>query len=102
MKSQIKFIGTTVMVTATLLLSSCNDDFLEQLPETEIGAEKFFNTEEDLSIYVNGLYNFPGIGLYSEDEATDNMATTGNREIKTLMTTDANSTLLLPDGVGEH
>ncbi|MBC7000790.1 RagB/SusD family nutrient uptake outer membrane protein [Cytophaga sp. FL35] len=94
MKSQIKFIGTTVMVTATLLLSSCNDDFLEQLPETEIGAEKFFNTEEDLSIYVNGLYNFPGIGLYSEDEATDNMATTGNREIKTLMTTDANSTTI--------
>ncbi|MDP5139062.1 MAG: RagB/SusD family nutrient uptake outer membrane protein, partial [Spirosomaceae bacterium] len=49
------------------------------------------NTEEDLSIYINGLYNFPGFGIYYDDEATDNAATTGNREIKTIMTTDANS-----------
>nr|WP_292963199.1 MULTISPECIES: RagB/SusD family nutrient uptake outer membrane protein [unclassified Allomuricauda] len=82
---------TTVIVIAILANCSCNDDFLEQLPETEIGAEKFFNTEEDLSIYINGLYNFPGIEMYSADEGTDNMATTGNREIKTIMTTDANS-----------
>ncbi len=73
------------------LVSSCNDDFLERLPETEIVADNFFNTEEDLSIYINGLYSFPGFGMYYADEATDNSATTGNREIKTIMTTEANS-----------
>ncbi|MCK0191699.1 RagB/SusD family nutrient uptake outer membrane protein [Arenibacter sp. F20364] len=76
------------------ILSSCNDDFLERLPETEIAVDNFFNTEEDLAIYVNGLYNFPGYGLYYDDEATDNAATTGNREIKTMMTTSANSSTI--------
>lgn len=80
---------------ALALVSSCNDDFLERLPETEIAVDNFFNTEEDLSIYINGLYNFPGFGLYYGDEATDNSATTGNREIKTIMTTDANSSTII-------
>lgn len=79
------FAGSLVM-----LMSACNDDFLDRLPETEIGVDNFFNTEEDLSIYVNGLYNFPGLGIYYDD-ATDNAGTTGNREIKTIMTTEANS-----------
>lgn len=73
------------------LLTSCNDEYLDLVPETEIAVDNFFNTEEDLSIYINGLYNFPGFGIYYDDEATDNAATTGNREIKTIMTTDANS-----------
>ena len=73
------------------LLTSCNDEYLDLVPETEIAVDNFFNTEEDLAIYINGLYNFPGFGIYYDDEATDNAATTGNREIKTVMTTDANS-----------
>lgn len=73
------------------LLTSCNDEYLDLVPETEIAVDNFFNTEEDLAIYINGLYNFPGFGIYYDDEATDNAATTGNREIKTIMTTDANS-----------
>lgn len=74
-----------------MALTSCSDDLLEKLPETEIGADNFFNTEEDLSIYVLGMYNFPGDGIYYGDEATDNTATTGNREIKTIMTTQASA-----------
>ncbi|OWW25317.1 RagB/SusD family nutrient uptake outer membrane protein [Zobellia sp. OII3] len=92
MKNTRTFIKSAISIIVVSAFMACNDDFLEQLPETEIGAEKFFNTEEDLAIYINSLYNFPGIELYSEDEATDNMATTGNREIKTIMTTDASST----------
>ena len=72
-----------------VLFVSCSD-YLDHAPETEIGAENFFKTQEDLAIYVNGLYNFPGLGIYYDD-ATDNAATTGNREIKTIMTTQANS-----------
>lgn len=76
------------------LLTSCNDDFLELLPETEIAVDNFFNTEEDLSIYINGLYSFPGFEMYYGDEGTDNTATTGNREIKTVMATNANSSTI--------
>lgn len=79
------------LIPAIGTISGCNDDYLDRFPETEIGVENFFNTEEDLSIYVNSLYDFPGIQLYYDDEATDNATTTGNREIKTLMTTNANS-----------
>lgn len=63
----------------------CNDDFLERFPETEIAKENFFNSEEDLSIYIYDLYNFPGVWSYIGDVATDNATTTGNTEIKTMM-----------------
>jgi len=73
------------------LLLSCNDDFLDRTPETSIGKENFFNSEADLSLYINNLYNFPGWGMFIADLATDNAATTGNLEIKTIMTSSPNS-----------
>ena len=81
-------------VLSLAALTACNDDFLERLPETEIGADNFFNTEEDLATYIYSLYSFPGLDMYNGDEATDNSVTTGNREIKTLMTTAANATTI--------
>jgi len=84
-------LNKIVLGAGLMALTACSDDLLEKLPETEIGAENFFNTEEDLSIYVLGMYNFPGSGIYYGDEATDNTATTGNREIKTIMTTQASA-----------
>ena len=76
-----------------VLFTACNEDFLDRLPETEIGKENFFNTEEDLSIYTNNLYNFPGGGIFTADgySTTDNAANTGETEIKTMMTTDPSS-----------
>lgn len=68
-----------------VFMLACNDDFLDRTPETSIGTENFFNTEEDLNIYINGLYNFPGSGIYYGDHGTDNAATTGNTELKTMM-----------------
>jgi hypothetical protein len=85
-------LNKIVLGACLMALTGCSDDLLEKLPETEIGAENFFNTEEDLSIYVLGMYNFPGLDIYYNDEATDNAATTGNREIKTIMTTQADAT----------
>jgi len=40
-----------------ILLASCNDDFLERSPLDEISAETFWNTENDLAVYNNSLYN---------------------------------------------
>ena len=64
-----------------LTLSACNDDFLDRFPETEIGKENFFNTEEDLKLYIYSLYSFPGDGIYTADgySTTDNMCNTGSR-----------------------
>lgn len=72
-------------------LVACDDEFLDVVPETSIGAENFFNTEEDLQIYINSLYNFPGVGNYNADRATDNATTTGNTELKTMMVSSPSS-----------
>jgi hypothetical protein len=68
------------------LVTGCNDDFMDRQPRTEIGVERFFNSEEDLKMYIYRLYNFPGHGTYSADAGTDNQATTsGAVEIKNIM-----------------
>lgn len=80
-------------LAALLLGTACNDEFLDRFPETSIGKENFFNSEEDLSIYINNLYDFPGWGIYVADgyATTDNAANTGNTELKTMMTTNPTS-----------
>jgi hypothetical protein len=67
-------------------LSSCESDFLDRFPQTEIAPELFFNTEEDLALYVNGLISYPDRYRYRNDQNTDNAATTGAVEIKSIMT----------------
>ncbi|WP_010136029.1 RagB/SusD family nutrient uptake outer membrane protein [Ochrovirga pacifica] len=89
-----KYITKTLCLFSFICLMSCDDDYLSKFPETEIGAENFFNTEEDLATYAYSMYNFPDDDLYIADEATDNMNTTGSREIKTIMTTEANATTI--------
>lgn len=79
------------IIGAVLACSSCNDDFMDRLPETEISRESFFNTANDLDLYLIGLYNFSGVGIYQADATTDNASTTGNMEIKNLMTGNASS-----------
>ena len=59
-------------ISLLLLIGACNDDFLDRVPETSIGRENFFNTEEDLDLYIYGLYNFPSHGQFIEDRSTDN------------------------------
>ena len=81
-----------ILLVVVLAVFSCEDDFLEVVPETSIGTENFFNTEEDLNIYINSLYNFPGTDIYYYDRATDNAATTGNTELKTMMVSTPSST----------
>ena len=42
---------------ATFLMLSCNDKFLERFPLDEISAETFWNTENDLKVYNNRIYD---------------------------------------------
>ncbi|TDE11571.1 RagB/SusD family nutrient uptake outer membrane protein [Dyadobacter psychrotolerans] len=64
-------------------LSACED--LNRFPQTSISPELFFNTEEDLSLYINGLLSLPDRNSYLNDQSTDNAATTGAVEMKTIM-----------------
>lgn len=75
-----------LLFMAASFMVACDDDFLEKYPETSISKENFFKTEQDLMIYTYGLYDFEGVGKYVSDIGTDNQATTGATEIKTMMT----------------
>jgi len=55
MKKYIALISLLIFVA--LILNSCKKDFLERYPLDEISNETFWNTENDLIIYNNGLYN---------------------------------------------
>lgn len=82
MNRTIKF---SALLIGLVSLLSCNDSYLDMLPETDITKENFFKTQNDLDMYVLNLYNFPSSGMYESDATTDNASTTGNMEIKNIM-----------------
>jgi hypothetical protein len=80
-------------------LASCNDDFMQQIPQTALTVEGFFNTTGDLEVYVNGMYNDGNLysrGWY-EDAESDNVAITINNNTMFLWLL---SDQLLPDNAG--
>lgn len=56
---------------ALLVLSGCNDSFMDKYPETSISEEKFFRTAKDLELYTNGMYGYIGSNYW--DVASDNV-----------------------------
>jgi hypothetical protein len=67
MKTKILLIFLYVLVA-----TSCNDDFMERYPKTEISPQTFFNTDNDLKLYTNGFYdNFTATTV---DVGSDNVA----------------------------
>jgi hypothetical protein len=45
------------LLVLAVLLGSCNDDFLDRQPLDRISNESYWNTENDLLVYNNGLYD---------------------------------------------
>ncbi len=91
---KMQFVKPGVLLVAiSAFIFSCNDKFMDRFPETEIGVESFFNSEEDLRLYTQGMYDFPSTGIYSNDSytLTDNGGSTGNVELKTMMMGNPNS-----------
>lgn len=87
-----------ILIYLTILLTSCNNDFLERYPLDEVSNETFWNTESDLKVYNNSLYNYASndddvpimMGHYSNynstvygiwflDDFSDNVAPTNTR-----------------------
>lgn len=83
-----------LLLGVVLMVSSCNDDYLNKLPETAINKENFFRTQNDLEMYVLNLYNFSASEIYEADATTDNASTTGVKEIKTMMLGSPSSTTI--------
>jgi len=80
-KYQLLFL-TGLLITAV----SCKKEFLDRYPQTSVTPEVFFNTEEDLALYINGLLSMSNHGMYLADQGTDNLATTAAIEVKNMMT----------------
>ncbi|MFI3263035.1 MAG: RagB/SusD family nutrient uptake outer membrane protein [Rikenellaceae bacterium] len=80
----MKKIYVYVGMVTLMLMSSCNDEYLNRLPQTNITEENFFNNEEDLKLYCYGLTSMPSYS-YTEDSGTDNQATTDMVEVKNIM-----------------
>jgi starch-binding outer membrane protein, SusD/RagB family len=66
-------------------LSACKKGDLDRFPQTTISPNLFFKTEEDLSLYVNGLLSQPDKSSYLNDQSSDNVATTAAVEVKNIM-----------------
>lgn len=55
--NKFKFKLYTIAASLLLLLSSCNDDFLERSPIVNISDANFWKTANDLELYANNFYN---------------------------------------------
>lgn len=75
----------TLILALSLVVAACNDDFLEKTPQSSIAKENFFNSEADLELYINGLHNIYGTGLFLADQGTDDIPTTGAVEITNII-----------------
>ena len=81
MKRNNYIIGLTIITS----LTSCNDDFMNRFPETDITNETFFTNSKDLETYSNTFYE--DIADPITDLLSDNISNyTDNIELQTLLT----------------
>lgn len=78
------YISTGVLTLFTgLSLISCESDFLQKDPITEVTKDNFFNNPQDLETYTNGFYSYisapytdvfsDNISVYTGASNTDNL-----------------------------
>ncbi|HEV7351102.1 RagB/SusD family nutrient uptake outer membrane protein [Telluribacter sp.] len=99
MKSNI--LKFSFALGVTFLVSGCNDEFLERYPLDQITNETFWNSENDLAVYNNSIYNIArndvavpimmghteGFNshfgnIYAQDEFSDNLAPREPRHVR--------------------
>jgi len=72
----MKILNIKALVIACALFTaySCETDFLERLPVSDITSETFFTKTSDLQLYTNGFYRMlPATSIYNGDQITDNL-----------------------------
>lgn len=78
MKSYIKSLSLILIIA----FSSCEDEFLDRKPLSEVSPQTYFQTEDELQAYINGLYKFlPGSSIFQGDGQSDNMAPKSFNEV---------------------
>jgi hypothetical protein len=90
MKTKIYLLVLAGFLTG---LTACNDDFLEQYPQTALTPEVFFRTVNDLQLYVNGLNNAGDLNStgWFQDHESDNVAFYLESEMYRWLLTDLRS-----------
>jgi hypothetical protein len=75
----IKMKNILKLLTISVLLVACNDEFLDRTPLSEIAPENSFKNASDLEIYTNSFYNdLPGFdGIIGLDKLSDNVLYNG-------------------------
>lgn len=75
MKRKNIFQKLTFITIMILLISSCNDDFMDRFPIAEISPENSFKTVKDLELYTNSFYEkLPKINdIVRGDNKSDNV-----------------------------
>lgn len=76
MKNEMKKVYyTAIIFFGLLVLSACNDEFMDKFPKDKINDETFWRTESDLKNFVNQFYTtLDNTSSYSADDASDNQA----------------------------
>lgn len=70
--------------TAALILSGCNNDFMERYPDSDISISTFFTNIKDLEVYSNTFY--ADLNVPIDDALSDNISNYGSDiELQTLM-----------------
>lgn len=94
------YIKVTILCLLTLSMYSCKKGYLDRLPLDRISNATFWNTENDLKIYNNGLYNMASndvnvpimmghhngfdsywCSIWNLDEFSDNIAPLASRHL---------------------
>ena len=63
----MKQLLLSIVTLVLLSLAACKKEFLDRYPQTSIAPDLFFKSEQDLSLYVNGLLSMPGTSEYLND-----------------------------------
>ncbi len=85
-------------ITLIILLTACNDEFMDTVPKTTIGIENFFKSEQDLRMFTYNFYDFPGPMIMGDDgEGTDNMGNTSSYELRNIMLSSNPSSTTVTD-----
>ncbi|WP_313266399.1 RagB/SusD family nutrient uptake outer membrane protein [Sphingobacterium sp.] len=56
----MKKYSIPILFSLAIAFQSCNDSFLDRLPTTDLNDGLYWNSEDDLKAYANGIYNQAG------------------------------------------
>lgn len=79
-----KYMVISIISILGCFLASCEDNFLERTPKTEITDKDFFKTISDLQTYTNGFYT--QLKYPYDDRGSDNISlNTGSNTINSML-----------------